>query len=202
MRVAWGDVGRRPVRPAACCPGIEPTRARARAIRKPACYPKMAPTEFGRESVNPLSPMTESPARVRAERAHRWRGAWSHPGPSRCGPPSGRSPVAAQQPAESFVADHVAVLRWLGGARGEHVLSGNGAGQVWARIGRSDRADDRIGDPSERRAGRPVARIGDLRRRSSMGLAVRPSAGSCAAARRAVRRRPRRRPSVARRRSE
>ena len=62
------------------------------------------------------------------------------------------------------------------GAEPVPVLSENVADAVLARIGRSDGADDRIGNPSSRRARRPVARIEDVQLRSAMDVAVRPIA--------------------------
>jgi hypothetical protein len=74
-------------------------------------HPKTRPSQFALELVAWNSPMTESATRVRAERADRWPGSGMCCGDSQWTWPSGRSPVAAQQPTESFVDGSVGDFR-------------------------------------------------------------------------------------------
>jgi hypothetical protein len=55
--------------------------------------------------------VTKAGLGLRAERADWWPGSWSDLGAVCRTGPSGRAPVAAQQSAESFVDDHLAVRR-------------------------------------------------------------------------------------------
>ena len=54
-----------------------------------------------------VAPMTESATRVRAERTDRCPESRTRPGVPRWTWPSGRAPIAAQQPAEAFVDDRL-----------------------------------------------------------------------------------------------
>lgn len=83
------------------------------------CYPETAPSKLGPGLGGSKSPMTESKRRDRTERADRWPSRWVRvPVFGGDEGPSGHAAVAAQQTAESFVDDHLAVLLALGGARG------------------------------------------------------------------------------------